>query len=401
LVAELIASELNTILEDRGPATPTGRIVRALSERGSLSAVQISRITGLAKSTVSATLAELRKSGMVIEADASLAGKSVGRPATVLTLNPDAGTCIGVQLGLGKVQVVVADVSHAIINEALIDMEQDYSPADAVEAVRRAAGRIYAANKLPKSGLLGIGLAFSGPVNPATGKVMRASILPAWEGVSLGDLFGPVFERPVFADNESNCAALAEMMWGAAQGAEDFLLFKIDLGVGGAIVNRGRVMTGIAGGAGEFGHMTIDPAGPLCRCGNRGCLELTASFVEPLRHASKRFGRAMTMDDVIALARDGDAGCRRLIENTAEIAGRGLAMIGTIINPGLIVIGGRMALAGDMLLDPLRAAFEKHTLIKSGDVAAGMGTRMVAGRFTENDGCLGAVGLVLRHHGRL
>jgi predicted NBD/HSP70 family sugar kinase len=397
----LISSELNTILEDRALATPTGRIVRALSERGSLSAVQISRLTGLAKSTVSATLGELRKSGMVIEADGGQAEKSVGRPAQALTLNPDAGTCVGVQLGLGKVQVVVADVSHAIISEAIADMEQDYSPADAVETVRRSVGKIYAANKLPKSGLLGIGLAFSGPVNPATGKVMRASILPAWAGVSLGEIFGPVFERPVFADNESNCAALAEMMWGAAQGFEDFLLFKIDLGVGGAIVNRGRVMTGVAGGAGEFGHMTIDPSGPLCRCGNRGCLELTASFVEPLRRASKRFGRAMSMDDVMALARGGDTGCRRLIEDTAETAGRGLAMLGTIINPGLVVIGGRMALAGEMLLGPLKAAFEKHTLIKSGDVAEGAGTRIVPGRFTENDGCLGAVGLVLRHHGRL
>ena len=397
----MISSGLGAILEGRSLATPTGRIVRALSERGSLSAVQLCRVTGLAKSTVSATLAELRKSGMVIEADGGQTEKSVGRPATALTLNPQAGTCIGIQLGLGKVQVVVADVSHAIISEAIIDMELDYSPADAVAAVRHAASNIYAANSLSISGLLGLGLAFSGPVNPTTGRVMRASILPTWEGVSLGGVFGPVFERPVFADNESNCAALAEMMWGAAQGVEDFMLFKIDLGVGGAIVNRGRVMTGAAGGAGEFGHMTIDPAGPLCRCGNRGCLELYASFVEPLRHATKRFGRAMTMDDVIARALQGDVGCRRLIEDTAATAGRGLGMLGTIINPGLIVVGGRMALAGDLLLNPLRAAFERHTLIKKGDVSPGAETRIIPGQFTANDGCLGAVGLVLRSQGRL
>lgn len=397
----MISTDLTALLDDRTLATPTGRIVRALSERGSLSAVQISRLTGLAKSTVSATLAELRKSGMVIEAEPGTAEKSVGRPATALKLNPDAGTCIGMQLGLGKLQIIVADVSHAIISEAVIDMEPDYSPADAVEVLSRSVGNIYAANKLPVSGILGMGIAFSGPVNPSTGKVMRASILPTWEGISLGGTFAPVFERPVFADNESNCAALAEMMWGVAQGYEDFMLFKIDLGVGGAIVNRGRVMTGVAGGAGEFGHMTIDPSGPLCRCGNRGCLELYASFVEPLRHASRRFHRAMTMDDVIDLARKGDVGCRRLIEDTAETAGRGLAMLGTIINPGLIVVGGRMALAGDMLLNPLRAAFERHTLIKKTDMAPGSETRIIPGKFTANDGCLGAVGLVLRGMGRL
>ena len=296
---------------------------------------------------------------------------------------------------------MVADVSHAIISETMIDMEIDYSPAAAVEAVKKSALATYANNKLSLSGLLGLGLAISGPVNPASGELMRASILPTWAGVSLREVFAPIFGCPVFADNESNCAALAEMMWGVAKGQADFLMFKIDLGVGGAIVSRGQVLTGIAGGAGEFGHIMIDPAGPLCRCGNRGCLELYASFVEPLKHASKRFGRMMTVEDVIQLAEEGDIGCRSLIEDTAETAGRGLAMLGTIINPPLIVIGGRMALAGEMLLTPLRTAFERYTLIKKGDVGPDAQTKIISGQFTTNDGCLGAVGLVLRSNGRL
>ena len=283
----------------------------------------------------------------------------------------------------------------------MIDMDIDYSPAAAVEAVKKCTMATFAAKKLPLAGLLGLGLAISGPVNPASGKIMRASILPTWAGVSLREVFVPAFGCPVFADNESNCAALAEMMWGVAKGQEDFLLFKIDLGVGGAIVNRGQVLTGIAGGAGEFGHIMIDPSGPLCRCGNRGCLELYASFVEPLEHASKRFGQMITMEDVIQLAKEGDIGCRRLIEDTADTAGRGLAMLGTIFDPPLIVIGGRLALAGEILLNPLRTAFERYTLIKISDVGPGAQTKIVSGQFTTNDGCLGAVGLVLRSTGRL
>jgi predicted NBD/HSP70 family sugar kinase len=141
--------------------------------------------------------------------------------------------------------------------------------------------------------------------------------------------------------------------------------------------------------------------GELCRCGNRGCLELYASFKQPLEFASKAFGRPMTTDDVIDAAKAGDVGCRRLIEDTAITAGRGLGMIGTVINPGLIVISGEMAHAGEMLLEPLIQSYEKHTLIKRSDVVPEARTRIVFGRFIENDSCLGAVGLVLRHHGRL
>ena len=226
-------------------------------------------------------------------------------------------------------------------------------------------------------------------------------MVPTWAGVDLRAVFEPALERPIFADNESNCAAIAEMTWGVAQGWEDFVLFKIDVGVGGAIVHRGRVLTGIAGAGGEFGHMTIDPNGALCRCGNRGCLELTASLNPALDLASRLHRRRLAIADLVAMAKSGDVGCARLIADTAEIAGRGLGMIGAIVNPGLIVVGGGGALAGPLLMEPLVAAYERHTLIKREDVPEAQRVKIVLGRFTENDSLLGAVALVLRRHGRL
>ncbi|MDQ0470840.1 ROK family transcriptional regulator [Labrys wisconsinensis] len=393
-------NELKSLLIDGDPGTPESRIVRVMSERGTLSAAQIATATGLARSTVSTALAGLRRSGVVIEAAGGDTGKGVGRPATALALNPEAGTCVGIHLGLDGFRLVVADVSHSVIFEKTEELGRDYTPARAATAVKRAIDAAYAENSLRRSGLIGVGISVSGPVSP-DGVVQRASIVPLWAGTDIRQTFGPVLQRPIFADNESNCAAIAEMMWGAATGCEDFVLFKIDVGVGGAIVHRGQVMTGVAGSAGEFGHMTIDPDGELCRCGNRGCLELYASFVRPLALAERLHGRRMTMDEVIALALEGDVGSRRLIEDTGAIAGRGLGMIGAIINPPLIVIGGRMALAGDLILEPLIAAYDKHTLIKRRDVDEAKRTRITIGRFTQNDALLGAVGLVLRHHGRL
>jgi len=338
---------------------------------------------------------------MVIEATTSSDGiKAIGRPAAAVTLNPTAGTCVGIHLALHEIRLIVADVSHSVIAEQTIPMALDYQPQQAAQAVKSAIAQSYKENGLPVAGLLGVGVSVSGPVS-RDGMVLRASMVPTWAGVNIRDVFGPVLEQPIFADNESNCAALAEMMWGAAVGYEDFILFKIDLGVGGAIVHGGRVMAGVAGGAGEFGHITVDPNGDLCRCGNRGCLELYASFNRPLEQLARIHGRRLTMDDAILMAEQGDVGARRLIEDTAEVAGRGLGLIGTVLNPRLILIGGRMALAGDILLAPLIQSYEKHTLIKTRDVAEPLRTRISIGKFTENDALLGAVGLVLRDQGRL
>lgn len=393
-------SELKSLLTPRAAGTPSGRIVRVLSERGALSGTQIAKILGLAKSTVSTTLTELRKSGMVVDG-AVPANRSAGagRPATAVTLNPEAGTVAGLMIGLEHIQLVVADVSHAVLADRKVELEADFSPHEAVTIVQRLVREAYAELGISSDTILGVGIAVGGPINPASGRVMRAGAIPTWEGVDVYRLFETALERPIYADNVSKCWAIAEMMWGAARGVEDFVYLLIDFGVAGAIVSRGQLIDGIAGAAGEFGHITIDPHGDLCRCGNRGCLELYAGFKGATIMASRRFGRAMGIEDVIALAKKGDVGCRRLIEDTAEMAGRGLAMVGAAINPGLIVIGGRLAMAGPLFFEPLEASFDKYALIKRHDVAPEARTRIVPAKLLGNGACMGAVGLVLRHYG--
>jgi predicted NBD/HSP70 family sugar kinase len=259
--------------------------------------------------------------------------------------------------------------------------------------------RIYKEHSLPYSGLLGVGFAVSAPI-AASGRIMQSSPLPGWHGVDLRATFEPVLQKPIFADNESNCAALAEMMWGAAAGFENFVLFKLDLDIGGAIVVNGKVLTGVAGTAGEFGHMVLDPRGDLCTCGNRGCMELYCSGTAILSVAERRSARSIGLAEFVRMAQAGDVGFQRLLEDAGEAAARGLAAVGTILNPGLFVISGGMAAAGAMLLAPIRSAYGRHTLVKPSD-GESTNPSFVTGRFLDNDNCLGAVGLVLRHHGRL
>ena len=390
--------ELKSLLADSALGTPAGRIVRTLSARGSMSAAQLARHTGLAKSTISTTLSELRRTNMVVETGIELDG-GVGRPATTLTLNPEAGTCIGILIGQSEIQVIVADVSHRVLSDQTVQLEPDYSPEHATDLVRGLIAEAYSQQWRSQDGLLGVGIAVGGPVNPVTSRVMRGGV-PKWTGVSLHEHFAPMFEAPILADNESNCSAIAEMTWGAAQGHEDFIVYTLDMGVGGAIVSGGNVLRGVAGAAGEFGHVVIDPHGPLCRCGNRGCLEVYASFRTALVEAERELGRRLHITDVVRLAMSGDETCRRLIRQAGEAGGRGLGLIGSVFNPSLVVVSGRLATAGDLLMQPLIESFERFSLVKREDVPPSAQTRVVPSAFTDNGACMGAVGLVLRNHGQ-
>lgn len=397
------ADELKTFLGEDRRGDPSGRVVRLLRERGSLSAAEIARASGLAKSTVSSVLAELRRSEIVVDVVARNTPRALraGRPGTAVTLNPRAGACVGVRIGPTDIRVIAADVSHAILADQTAEMPLHYSPQTAAKATRRLIDKVCAKAGVARAALIGAGIAVPGPVHPETGRVLRASMVPTWAGADIRAAFEPELDLPIFADNESNCSAIAEMLWGAAVGCDNFIFFKVDLGIGGAIVVDRRVITGVAGGAGEFGHMTLDPAGDLCICGNRGCLELYAGLRTALRLAAGYIGAPVTIPRLIERAAAGDVGCRRLIADAAEVAGRGLAMIGAAFNPGLIVVGGQGAAAGDLLFEPLCRSFDRHALIKRDDVPEQLRTRIVAGAFAADDSCLGAVGLVLKHHGRV
>lgn len=396
--------EPNNLLNPTREETPEGQIVGTLRERGAASAAEIGRLTGLAKSTVSTLVAQLKESGVIVDAgrQSPPRGNGRGRPATALMLNPAVGTCVGVFLGPTFVELAIADVSHAILDRRGTSLPTDYSVKRGVEAVQQLLTDAYDETGLPQDRLLGAGIAFPGPVDPHTGCVLRSSLVPTWAGTDIRQVFGNIFNVPIFADNESNCAAIAEMTWGAAQNEADFLYVKLDVGVGGAVVVNHSIVRGAAGGAGEIGHMSIQRDGPLCRCGNRGCFELYAGWDAIIAPAKSLLGEEVTFMDIVTKAENGDPGCQRLLSEAAETAGRGLAAAGAVLNPPLIVLGGRQILAGQKFIDTVAASYEHHAQVKNAAVPVGSQTRFVAGGFTNNtDAVLGAIGLVLRSHGHL
>ncbi|MFO1201603.1 MAG: ROK family protein [Tabrizicola sp.] len=225
---------------------------------------------------------------------------------------------------------------------------------------------------------------------------MFGSILPSWSGVKVGEVFHRRLGCPVHVDNESHCGALSEMTWGSARGELDFVMFKFDLGTGGAIVLDGQLRRGANGCGGEFGHMTVDPRGALCRCGNRGCLETLVGGSYLLQMAHEATGQELTLPEFVKEARAGHTGFRRLIEDAGSAAGLAVGLIGSALNPPLFLITGGLALAEDLFLAPLRASFERHTLCRPSLLPENQRPVIKPGQFLSNDNVLGAAALVLR-----
>ena len=216
---------------------------------------------------------------------------------------------------------------------------------------------------------------------------------------------------PVFVDNDGNCAMLAEHRSGAAQGAQHALLLTIGTGIGGGLVVGGRLVRGATGAAGEPGHMSIDEDGPPCHgaCPGRGCLETyvsgtalglageraaAADLQSPLALA-RRAGHQITGALVTELAFDGDVGALDAVTRMGEHLGVGLAGLVNLLNPEVVVIGGGVIAAGDLLLDPARRVVAARALTPSRDVA-----RIVPARYGAESGMLGAAVLAMEEPGR-
>lgn len=380
-------------------SSPAGRIVRAIAAIGAATATQLVQSTGLARSTVSTLLTELKDSGVVLDVDTKSNG--FGRPSQLLSLNPVAGRCAGVLLGLGEIRIAICDLAHTVLSDVWFAMRNDYTPEEAAECVRDSLEKQCATLGVEISDLLGVGLAISAPVS-YEGEILNGSILPTWCGTNIADVFATQISCPIHVENESHCGALAEMTWGAAVGEPDFVLFKFDLGIGGAVVLDGTVQRGAHGYAAEFGHMSLDPRGPLCRCGNRGCLETFAGAFQLMRYAEQASGEPVGIEQFVERARSGDPGYRRLVEDAAEMAGWGMGLTYTILNPPLFIIAGKLAEVGDLFIGALEKSFSRHSVAPPPHAPDKRRPRFVVGTFRGNDDTvMGAVALVLRQHGRI
>jgi predicted NBD/HSP70 family sugar kinase len=355
-----------------------------------ISRAEIARQAGLSPSTVSAIVRDLEQLGLV--QDIGTGSSTGGRRPILLGFCDDAFAIVGVELGATHIAVVVTDLRGRI----KVFREQDYpvrtDPPGTLETTRELIDAALAEARIPLTRVLGIGVAIPSPLDPHEPGRMSPFIVPAWEGYDIRAWLHERYQHPIVIDNDANLGALAEQWWG--ERADDLTYIKIGMGVGAGHIIRGELYRGAGGSAGEVGHIVLDPAGPPCRCGNRGCLVMFIGSDVLVARARKRMQRkadeSLTMAMIIELAKQGEAVAQEVIADAGRYLGIALASLVNILNPAVVVLGGVLASAGDMLIDSLRTSIRSHALSQS--IAE---TRIVASTLDRRAIAVGAATLVL------
>lgn len=368
-------------------------VLRTLSARGPMSQADLARSTALAPSTVSGIVAALRAEGVLAPASpepTSAPGPKGGRPGTVWALQPSVGVVAGLDFGKKHVRVAVADLAHHVLAERSAALLQDAPAAEHIARAQLLLDDALQELGLDRAAVLNVGVGIPGPLRRAGGQLADASILPGWTGLEVSRAVGAALDLPVRAANDADLGALAEWMWGSARGRSDVVYVKASTGIGAGLILGGAPYSGTGGTAGEIGHLVVDPQGAICRCGHRGCLETvagTARLLDGLAHLDPE----LTVGGLIRLARAGEPEHLRALAGAGRAVGTALAALCNLINPECVVVGGDLAPAGELLLDPMTASLRQAALASAADDVT-----VVRGALGERAEVLGAVALALR-----
>ena len=330
------------------------RLLDSLAARGTASRAELARETGLAPSTVTSLVGALLAEG-VLRAVESPGPGSVGRPGQLLALGRRAGVVAGIDLGRRHLKVAISDMSHSLLARREVVKSADQDAFADIELIRAEFAAALEEAAVTRDEVVALGMGLPGPVH-STGELGDSTILPGWVGVRAADALQEALGTRVSVDNDANLGALSESTWGAGAGVRDLVYLKASTGIGAGLVLDGRLFHGSGGTAGEIGHTVVDPGGPVCRCGNRGCLEMYAGSAAILDALRATHPGVTDLATVVARAVQGDPGCRRVVADAGHAIGSSLATLCNIVNPARIIVGGTLGEAGELLLEPLRTS---------------------------------------------
>ena len=335
----------------------TKNVVDNIARLGPTDRKALAELLGTGRSTLARAVAALLDARILVEIDTEPQGR--GRPQTLLAINPRAASAIGLDFGLRHIRGAIVDAARNTLATVETETPMDYTLDIAVDVATDLVGQLERSATGP---IAGIGIALPGPVDRTEMSLTRSSILPEWAGLPVLPKLSTRIGYPMLADNESNLAAYAEKLWGSAREIESMVYLKLHSGVGGAIMMNEQIMRGQRGAAGEFGHLSRDDGGPLCRCGNRGCLEASIGIPPLLSKMSARHGRPISFKEAVRLVAARDEACRAVVEEAGRDAGRALGTLSNALDPQCIVVGGTLLQFDDVLLDAITAGYHDAAL---------------------------------------
>ncbi|MFW8745087.1 ROK family protein, partial [Mesorhizobium japonicum] len=313
--------------------------------------------------------------------------------ARELRINPDLGAAIGIDFGFRTVRLLVTDLAAGELARSERRLGEHYSAEEGLGAIAAMLDETVPASGGLRSRLVAAGIALPGPVDTGRQSVIGSAVLPGWSNVTAHDLESAV-GVPVVLENDANLAALGEHVYGAGRGSRDSLTVKFHSGVGAGIIVGDRLVTGRAGGAGEIGHTLVDPRGPLCRCGKRGCLD-TYAAVPAVLDAMSAVHPELGLPGFLDLVHAQDPGALRVARDAADLVGRALGAATLLLAPERIILVGALARAGDVMVAAVRDALAQSVLP---DTAP---PEVVLGELGDRHTAMGAVARALEFAGWL
>ncbi|MGV9343906.1 ROK family transcriptional regulator [Streptomyces spiralis] len=318
-------------------------LLRTAGERG-ISRLELAERTGLTPQAVSKITARLREEGLA--AEAGRRASTGGKPRTVLRLVPDAGHAVGVHLDRDELRVVLVDLTGAVVGQRRAPLDLGAGAESVLDAVERSVRP--PAGSVPAGSVLGVGVALPGPLDHARGVLHRVTGFPEWDGFPLRDALAARLGLPVVVDKDTNAAALGLAV--AGEGGS-FAYLHLGTGLGAGLVIGGSVHRGARTGAGEFGHQVIQLDGPLCECGERGCVEALC----------------------LAAVERGD------VEEAARVLGAGAANLVGLLDIDRVLLGGRtVAAATEVFVSGVGAGVAARAR-RGGSSACGVPVRVAPG----------------------
>ena len=346
-------------------------VMNILRTQAPISRAALAQATGLNKATVSDLVFDLMERGLVCEV--GLKSSGTGRPATLLTLHPSAGFIASCEIAVDFIEVMVTDFAPNVLWQAKEKTFPEMGQRAILDRTLALLNQGIERGKAVSNSLLGVAIGIPGMVDFESGTLLFAPNL-GWNDVALLAFFEQAnFGAPVFVDNEANLAALGEHYFGAAKGYDEVLYLSGNIGLGGGIVRDGHLCRGTSGVAAEFGHMTMNPDGALCNCGNRGCWETQVSQRALYRYVSelidagqkstlKQAAGNYSVEAIVDAARAGDLVAIQALEKIGRYLGIGIASLLNALNPELVVLGGILSLAADFLLPVVNTEIQKRSL---------------------------------------
>jgi predicted NBD/HSP70 family sugar kinase len=330
------------------------QVFTTVLSQGPLARLEVARRVGLSAAAVTKAVRPLIEAGYLVEGADDEARPALGRPANLVRVDGGRALFIGVKVTGDEIIGVLTDLCCRIRVARHVPLPDRAAKAVLASVADLVQDLLTEADGVP---VLGLGVAVSGDVDRAEGTVRYSPFLD-WRDVPLAELVALTTGLPVTVDNDVRALTVAEQWFGAGAGLSDFAVVTVGAGIGCGLVVHGRVVAGAHGVAGEIGHVTVDPNGPLCHCGNRGCVEAIAGEAAIVRRIREITGAELAdAAEALALARRGVAGAREVYARAGEAIGRGIATVANLLGPERVIISGEGLAAYDLFAEQIRDAF--------------------------------------------